>query len=680
MDEKNTVVRRRPPKSRLIESPLFIYGLKFAIGFVVVLIFLTLTQCTINKPESPSWSTHLTLPLVNKTYEMPEIIRRIDQPGLSLDSSGDVMFTVDKDLDTVRVSDNLSTSDITVGAGETLGDVAIAPPSPDPLTVALADYTTLNLGAVPPGSFDIQQDYPPVDNYSWATVASGTLALNIENNFGVDLDTVIVQLYDIVYSRIVSTNFLPAPGLPSGGAETLLVDLTGQTISNSFRLNIHCHTPGGTMLSLSDKSMTAGLAFSDGLNVSAAQAEIPQIVKDFSQNVVLSENNTIMTAQLSSGNLALDIANRTNLTSHVQITLPDFNQGGVPYSTNVAVNPQSSGTVNINLADYLFEPADQTSPQNIGLEVHAIIDSTAPGMVTVSQTDSVSVSASVSNLQFRTMTGIIDSTEASFDGIQTSIDLPKGFDSLQLVSAVLTLEIANAVDFPGGLNITLEGNNGRTLNLSGPVLAGCYDNPIVSVISNSDLASFLNPVPSAITVHGSAYFGDGVTVGTVTAQDYVASHVHISSPLEAVIGQTTFDGDMESNDVKQDDIDKITDHVLEANFLATIINHLPLGVTAEIYLSGDSSTLYTDPQLVIGPISVDAGVTGLLHTVDSAVTSENIIALDSADIQILKNPVIYSGQVITLNGTDGQPVKVVGDDYVTARGVIQVEYHFDGKF
>ncbi len=680
MDEKNTVIRRRPRKASIIGSPLFNYGLKFVIGFVVVLVFLTLTQCTINKPESPTWSTNLTLPLVNKTYEMPEIIRRIDQPGLTLDSSGDVIFTVDEDLDTVRVSDNLTTSDISVIAHETLGEVSLSPPASAPMTVALADYTVLNLGAVPPGSFDIQQDNPPLDNFAWASVVSGALSLKIENNFGVDLDTVIVQLYDLVYPRIIATVAVPSPGIPNGGAETLTVDLAGQTISNSIRLNIHCHTPGGTMLSLADKSLTSSLSCDSGISVSAAQAEIPQITKNFSQSVEILESNTIMSAQLSSGTLALDIANRTNLTSHVQISLPDFKQGGVSYSTDVTVNPNSSNTVNINLADYLFEPIDQTSPQNVGIEVRAVIDSTAPGMVTVNQNDSVSVSATISNLQFLSMTGIIDSTAASFEGIQTAIDLPKGFDSLQLVNAVLTLEIANGVNFPGGLNITLDGNNGQALNLSGPVSAGGFDNPIVSVITNADLATFLNPVPSEITVHGSAYFGDGSTVGTVTSQDFAASHLHISSPLEAVIGQTTFDGDMESNDIEQDDIDKITDHVLQANFLATIINHLPLGVTARIYLSGDSATLYTNPELVIGPIAVDAGITGALHTVDSAVTSDNIIALDSTEIQILKHPVLYSGQVITLNSTNGQPVKIVGDDFVTARGVIQVEYRFDGKF
>ena len=44
---------------------------------MVVLIFLTLTQCTVNKPEAPQWTTQFVLPLVSRTYEMPEIIDKM---------------------------------------------------------------------------------------------------------------------------------------------------------------------------------------------------------------------------------------------------------------------------------------------------------------------------------------------------------------------------------------------------------------------------------------------------------------------------------------------------------------------------------------------------------------------------------------------------------------------------
>jgi hypothetical protein len=680
MEENIVVSRRRSGGHGLGQSFLIKYGLKALLAFVVVLVFLTLTQCTVKKPVAPTWTTQMTIPLVNRVYLMPEIIRKIDQPGLSLDTAGNVLFSVDQQLDTIRISDNLNTADINQSATEVLGEVSLAPTSPDPMTVNLSDYVTLNLGAVPPTSFDIQEDFPPIEDFNWATVSSGSLDFIIINDFSIDLDTVIVSLVDLENSEIISTVAVPTPGIPAGSADTLAFDLGGQTISNQFRIDMHCHTPGGLMLSLEDKSMTSSLDCRSGFIVSAAEAEIPTIVKNFSQSVALSESNTIMSAEMASGNLSLQVRNGTNLASTFQISLPDFVLDGVSYSTTRQIAPNSTDSVSIDLTNYTFQPVDQVSPQDISIEVVATIDSTAPVMATVDQYDSISVTALITDISYSSMTGIIDSTSAPFDGLNADIDLPKGFDSLQLVNASLIMELSSGVDFPADLNIDIAGNGGQNLALAGTILPGTYDNPMMTFIIDTNLAAFLNPVPSSITITGAAIFGDGQTVGTVTADDFIASRIIINSPLEAVIGQTTFDGDVGTQNIDQDDIDLATEHILEAQFTASIINHLPLGVSVEIYFSGDSTTVYSDPELVIGPLQIEPGITGPDHTVDSAIESQNVISLDSTDIKILEHQKLYSGQVITLVGSNGLPVKISGDDYLTTCGVIQINYRFDDSF
>ncbi|RKX28337.1 MAG: hypothetical protein DRP46_08795, partial [Candidatus Zixiibacteriota bacterium] len=119
----------------------------------------------------------------------------------------------------------------------------------------------------------------------------------------------------------------------------------------------------------------------------------------------------------------------------------------------------------------------------------------------------------------------------------------------------------------------------------------------------------------------------------------------------------------------------------QASFNSIITNHLPLGATIEIYLDSDPSRLNADQaQLVLGPFEIAAGEVGEGNTVDEAVTSEIVIPLDSLDIKILDNPVIYSTQSIRLNGNGIDPVKVVATDYIGLTGYIQVEYQFDGEF
>ena len=242
------------------------------------------------------------------------------------------------------------------------------------------------------------------------------------------------------------------------------------------------------------------------------------------------------------------------------------------------------------------------------------------------------------------------------------------------------LQVEDEIDLIGQLDITVTGSNGQTLHYLKEIPAGSIAEPSYTFLLDTNLAAFLNPVPSVINVNGAASFGDGVTAGTIHAEDYVTARVTISSPLEVVIGSATFDGDLSSEEIDQDDIDLITDHVVEATFTTNIINHLPLGTTVEIYLSGDSATIYSDPEVIIGPITVDAGVAGLDGVVTEATTTENIVVLDSIEIKVLENPILYSTQVITLNGSGGQTVKISGADYIVAQGVISVEYIFDGEF
>jgi hypothetical protein len=83
---------------------LFKFGSKLLLTTVVVVVALSLLQCTIKKPESPTWNTQLTLPLVNRTYQMSEIVDKIDQDGITLDSTAGVIFSIDREIDTVRLT------------------------------------------------------------------------------------------------------------------------------------------------------------------------------------------------------------------------------------------------------------------------------------------------------------------------------------------------------------------------------------------------------------------------------------------------------------------------------------------------------------------------------------------------------------------------------------------------
>ncbi|MEE8576532.1 MAG: hypothetical protein V3T31_04695, partial [candidate division Zixibacteria bacterium] len=168
---------------------------------------------------------------------------------------------------------------------------------------------------------------------------------------------------------------------------------------------------------------------------------------------------------------------------------------------------------------------------------------------------------------------------------------------------------------------------------------------------------------------------------TIDLDDSVFAQVHIIAPMEVIITETTVDVDTESEDIDTSDIGIITDHLVEARFNYTITNHLPLGVDFMLYLDGDSLQAQdsTTAQFVISGLSVDAAPTSNSLAIADTV-STGYILIDSVDVQVLKNDTLFIAPEILLHGTNGNPVRLSGQDYISITGYITVEYLFDGDF
>ena len=146
----------------VLESGLFKFGTKLALSLVVMILALTFMQCTVKKPESPTWNTQLTIPLINRTYSMSEIIDKMDQDGITMDADSAIIFSVTEDIDTVTLdADNLATGDMTYQAVQQLGLIDIPAPAMAPAVLpimmigGLATYLQFLPGDIPATSFNI---------------------------------------------------------------------------------------------------------------------------------------------------------------------------------------------------------------------------------------------------------------------------------------------------------------------------------------------------------------------------------------------------------------------------------------------------------------------------------------------------------------------------------------------
>ena len=660
------------------------FSAKLILATVVVVVALSLMQCTIKKPESPTWDTQVVLPLVNRTYTMSEIVDKIDQEGVSFDADSNVIFSAHREIDTVEIdADNLGTGDLTYTAFEQVGLVDIPAPELAPVTLditLISGLSTYVPGAIPATSFSINSNIPSADNYTSVGIVNGQAYVVVDNDLGFDITANSVELWDLTYNRSIGTNVFPMP-IADGGLDSVLFDLSGKTVSNNLQARVEATTLGGLVLSTSGKQITTTMRFDSDLTVGAATAEIPELNRSFTQVLSLGETDAIHRATLSGGTLHVEIGNQTNLTALIDVTFPDLTHGGVPLSFSRTVGPIGSGLINVNLAGYELEPTDLTVPQEVRVDVEATVPATAPQKVTITESQQFIVDASLSGLTFDTVTGIFNTVGTTLSPTEHQLDVPDGFGSAQLVSAILTLEIENGVQLPGDLNLTLQGSNGKSLIVAGPVAAALPGEAVVTRFIDSTVADFLSPLPEVITISGNASYGDGVSIGSIQNGDWVRAQVDILAPLEVILPETVVVPDVESEEISQDNIDAITDHVIEARFIYNVINRLPVGARVNLFLGGDSTTVLSDPQVTfIDEIFVVAAPTLNGLAVDTVSTGYQEVIIDSVEVQVLKHDTLYIGTQIVLDDSNGLPVKLTASDYLTLVGRVEIDYRFDGEF
>ncbi len=654
-------------------------GLKVALSLAVIVSFLSVVQCTVKKPEAPSWTTQLTVPLIDRRYDMAELIQRIDEPTLTLDSAGNPFFSIQEDIDSVGVNASMTVADISQSVGDVIGLITLTPETIPPLTVNFTDLIAFPPGVIPPLPLDVVFDGPVLSVYENATFQIGSVSTVVRNDLGVFLDTVKVELVDLTTFLIIgSAEFVG--GLPSGAVDTLVIPLNGKTVGNRFRMQVHAHTPGGTILSTSGKSIMMEMIISDPITISGGLAIIPEISLNFSSKVGLSSPHIIRNASLESGSLRLDLTNGSGLTTDMTISIPDLKLGGQSLMIIDTMLGNSSKIINIDLSGYSLIPADIVAPQELDIQIIAHVPSSSPNSVPINASDSLNATATLSNIAFSSVQGVFNSITTNFAPISATLDIPNGFDSAQFTAATLTLEVDNASGLSGTLNVSVLGSNGKSIVLAGTIAAGSPTTPITTTITNSNLADFLNPIPSSYTVSGSVTFGDGVTVTDITKNDYVTSRVLISSPLEVAFNGSEVQLDIQSSSVDTSSIDIITNHLQTATLNATVTNHLPTGLSLVLLLSSDSATLYSAPEVTIGPITVLPGqVDGSGITTTSTITA-SVTIIDSADVQVLKNSQLYIGELLTIASTGGQPIRFVGADFVDVKAHVIIEYLVNDNF
>ena len=100
--------------------------LVFYVSFIFVFLMSSL-HCSFDKPSAPSWDTNVSIPLISKSYTMAELAEK--ESSISLDSTDNLYFEIDADLDNYYIGDELYLESLQDNFSLTLGTFSIDPPT-----------------------------------------------------------------------------------------------------------------------------------------------------------------------------------------------------------------------------------------------------------------------------------------------------------------------------------------------------------------------------------------------------------------------------------------------------------------------------------------------------------------------------------------------------------------------
>ncbi len=668
---------------------------KFCSALFIVFNF---NACSFDTPEAPRWDASLTVPLINRYYTMDELLD--DEPSLSVDSAGQLHYLFDTELDAFQVGDQLTFEEFSDSYSTSIGQLTLDSPGGANLTLTLLDIypaaEPLNglTVIVPPFDFDLgKRVLEPYNDFDWIEVSSGFIRILLQNDLVITLGRPLhFAIYDTDADTLVAaTDFNGEIG--PGESLNQTIDLSGKKFSNELSVEISGSSPGSNnqpvLVDITD-SFNLNVIISN-LQVAAARARIGEQEVTDSDAALIDAGASIISSKIKRGTVRLEINSQLPIPATLDMTMPDFKlPGGAPFTQTFVLSGAGSTSRTLDFAGYSFTPeAAPLGQQTVKLQWSVQSPGSGANYVTVQSSDEIAVSFSIEDMIFSEVTGTLAGEVVQIDPKNYSVEVPEGIDSVNFDNVQLDIVLRNGIAFPAQVDLSLDGVNefGRHvfLRVQEPILPGGANGTpaethIILNKTNSAVVDFVNALPTSINVSGVAIIGGAGYVGTVRDTDAVSGTVNIDAPLSFSLPAQRVEMESESLEIDDDAREQIRDNLHEGAFDTRISNHLPTGASVSFYFGRSKDAVFTNPVLVIGPVTVNAGVidagSGL---VSSAVLSENKISLTEPELKIFDTTPLYAGVLVDFPGTNGQVVRIVRSDYMDIKAVATVKFTVDSE-
>ncbi len=508
------------------------------------------------EPKLPTWDVALSLPVVNRTYTLAELLEN-NPDLLTADVNGLLMFSTTDTLESYRFGDVLVMDPVSDHFDFEIGVFELNP-SPVQFKVPLEDhipYAPLYEGpseGVAPST--ITGTIPPIESIEYMICREGTVGIHLENRSGIPLefpDGLTIRNSD---DLSVLVHF-PVDGLVAQGeqryVESALVD---SRIYRTLEYEFTFASPPASGIAVSSNPDVAFTINFHGLSVEQARARIPEQKFDggVSQEIEIEDSTFIKRATFSEGRIEVQLHNGVDMVIPVTLRMDDLRMridSGIRFSSDLILQPNSSASVSIDLREWMIFTESNTLIERIPYVVETGTIIPADDYSTVSAHDKVTGSVSFGDGRGRGP--VIDSIEGRIKPTRHSVNnefvldignLEKNFDGeVTFADARLSLDLFLNSGYDAHTDFRILGENkyGVRDSLVVPAnerrLTAGARNTIVFDKTNSRinefLAAFVPDFPEQLVIVGEATINPDYTEGQVDTHSSIDMAMTVDIPL-----------------------------------------------------------------------------------------------------------------------------------------------------
>jgi len=490
-----------------------------------------------------------------------------------------------------------------------------------------------------------------------ANLNTGSLTLNIDNGISTSVESApsaVITINEII-SLADNEPLLINTGAMFGELAPIVIDLNGYKIvmtQDSQTLNYTADIE--TVYEVGEYSLIDSIEIDiivSGLGFSTVRGFFSQDAMSDSNSIVIDDSTVVHTAILKTGNLSLTIDNSIGVVADVFFQINEFYKNEISLDTTFTISPGVSDVL-IDLRGYSL-----TFPVNVDTQkVNYIsrISLPADQEMTLSLSDSISISVNMTNMAFSSVTGQINPVMVDIDPVEQTIDaLPEELDDFEFEDVEMVLDFNSSINLPVYLDLNITAyNDSNGDSVVKNITQNIHANPSVQIPGASEL---INIRPDRIIARGSAQVGNLDSVGTVATDDSLSGVMTVRAPLVFIVDADALISPDPAELFGEGDSLGIPDEIMDARLILSIDNQWSFVADLAVLVAPDSVSLANG--------EVDTLLSGF--TFDSGSSVVDTLSLNKDKLNLLNRAPNWIQPQVRIVSNNNQPVKFLSTDTLT---------------